>query len=83
MLAALVYPRIQGADLCGHIIEVGRNVKRTRIGKPVPSSALMQDPKNSSRFQCWTMGSECDADLRNIIAHSLVRFIPLRTAGAI
>ena len=78
-----MYPRIQGADLCGDIIEVGRNVKRTRIGKPVPSSALMQDPKNSSRFQCWTMGSECDADLRNIIAHSLVRFIPLRTAGAI
>lgn len=45
MLAALVYPRIQGADLCGHIIEVGRNVKRTRIGEPVRASALMQDAK--------------------------------------
>ena len=27
------FPRIQGADVCGHIVDVGRNVCRSRIGE--------------------------------------------------
>ena len=56
----LVFPRIQGADVCGHIVDVGRNVSRSRIGERVLARTMMQDPKNSGRFHCWTMGSECD-----------------------
>ena len=56
----LVFPRIQGADVCGHIVDVGRNVSRSRIGERVLARTMMQDPKNQSRFHCWTMGSECD-----------------------
>lgn len=54
------FPRIQGADVCGHIVDVGRNVSRARIGERVLARTMMQDPRNSDRFQCWTMGSECD-----------------------
>jgi NADPH:quinone reductase-like Zn-dependent oxidoreductase len=56
----LEFPRIQGADVCGHIVDVGRNVSRARIGERVLARTMMQDPENPGRFQCWTMGSECD-----------------------
>ena len=56
----LVSPRIQGADVCGHIVDVGQNVSRSRIGERVMARTMMQDPKKPSRFHCWTMGSECD-----------------------
>ena len=56
----VMFPRIQGADVCGHIIDVGRNVSRGRIGERVLARTMMQSPDNPSRFQCWTMGSECD-----------------------
>ena len=56
----LVFPRIQGADVCGYIVDVGRNISRGRIGERVIARTMMQSPNNSSRFQCWTMGSECD-----------------------
>tara|TARA_B100001093_G_scaffold452846_1_gene461158 strand:+ start:303 stop:719 length:417 start_codon:yes stop_codon:yes gene_type:complete len=49
---SLVFPRIQGADVCGHIVDVGRNVSRARIGERVLVRTMMQDPKNRSRFHC-------------------------------
>ena len=56
----VIFPRIQGADVCGHIVDVGRKVSRGRIGERVLARSMMQSPHNPSRFQCWTMGSECD-----------------------
>ena len=56
----VIFPRIQGADVCGHIVDVGRNVSRDRIGERVLARTMMQSPDNPSRFKCWTMGSECD-----------------------
>jgi|TARA_B110000444_G_C18819362_1_gene586872 NADPH:quinone reductase-like Zn-dependent oxidoreductase len=56
----LVFPRIQGADVSGHIVAVGKNVDPTRIGERILARTMMQDPKNSVPFYCWTMGSECD-----------------------
>ena len=56
----LVFPRIQGADVCGEIVAVGKDVDPKRIGERVLVRTMMQDPKNSDRFYCWTMGSECD-----------------------
>lgn len=32
---ALVFPRIQGADVCGIIVAVGKNVESRRIGERV------------------------------------------------
>ena len=56
----LIFPRIQGADVCGYIVAVGKNVDPTRIGERVLVRTMMQDPSNEDRFFCWTMGSECD-----------------------
>lgn len=56
----LVFPRIQGADACGVIVKVGADVDDARIGQRVLTRTMMQDPKDESRFKCWTLGSECD-----------------------
>ena len=37
----LEFPRIQGADVCGHIVDVGRNVSRARIGQRVLARTMM------------------------------------------
>jgi NADPH:quinone reductase-like Zn-dependent oxidoreductase len=54
------FPRIQGADVCGHIVDVGQDVSRERIGERVLVKSLLRTPVNFRPFQCWTFGSECD-----------------------
>jgi NADPH:quinone reductase-like Zn-dependent oxidoreductase len=53
------FPRIQGADLCGHIDQVGEGVDPRRIGQRVLVRSMMRSP-GARPFQCWTLGSECD-----------------------
>ena len=57
---ALRFPRIQGADVCGHIVDVGQDVSRERIGERVLVKNILRTPVNFRPFQCWTFGSECD-----------------------
>jgi NADPH:quinone reductase-like Zn-dependent oxidoreductase len=56
----LQFPRIQGADVCGHIVDVGQDVSRERIGERVLVKNMLRTPVNFRPFQCWTFGSECD-----------------------
>ena len=56
----LVFPRIQGADVSGHVVAVGNKVDPARIGERVLARTMMQNPRNKNRFDCWTIGSECD-----------------------
>lgn len=58
--AALEFPRIQGADCCGHVVAVGDNVAPSRIGERVIVRAIMRTPVDHRPFECWTLGSECD-----------------------
>ena len=53
----LQFPRIQGADVCGHIVSVGSDVDSSRIGERVIVRTMQRDPNN---YSCWTLGSECD-----------------------
>ena len=56
----LHFPRIQGADVCGHIVAVGSDVNSSRIGERIIARTMQEDPNNSNDYACWTMGSECD-----------------------
>ncbi|GAA0521524.1 alcohol dehydrogenase [Saccharopolyspora subtropica] len=58
--AALEFPRIQGADVCGRIVEVGDGVSPDRIGERVLVRNMLRTPVGHRPFQCWTFGSECD-----------------------
>lgn len=56
---ALHFPRIQGADCCGHVVAVGPGVSASRIGERVIVKNLLHSYV-SAPFACWTFGSECD-----------------------
>lgn len=56
----MVFPRIQGADCCGHVVAVGEGVDPMRIGKRVIVRNLLRSPVDYRPFECWTFGSECD-----------------------
>lgn len=57
---ALTFPRIQGADVCGHIVGVGANIDPARIGERVIVRSMMQAPCDFRSFECQTFGSELD-----------------------
>ena len=71
----LVFPRIQGADVCGHIVAVGKDVDPARIGERVLVRTMMQDPRilTGSIAGLWVLNAT--AGLLNIISHELVRFL--------
>ena len=58
--APLRFPRIQGADCCGHIVAVGKDVTPERIGRRVIVSALLRHYRGYRPFECDTLGSEVD-----------------------
>ena len=57
---ALEFPRIQGADVCGRIVDVGEGVPHDRIGERVLVRNMLRTPVDYRPFECWTFGSECD-----------------------
>lgn len=56
----LVFPRIQGADVCGYIVAVGKNVDPVRIGERVLVRNMLRSYVDYRPYECWTLGSECD-----------------------
>lgn len=56
----LAFPRIQGADCCGHIVSVGSAVDPARIGERVIVRPMMRPPLAAPPLAFWTLGSECD-----------------------
>ncbi len=57
---ALAFPRIQGADVCGHIVAVGEGVDAGRVGERVLVRNMLRTPVDYRPYECWTFGSECD-----------------------
>ncbi len=54
----LVFPLIQGADVCGKIVAVGANVSDARIGERVLVRTMQEDRETPGPYRCWTFGSE-------------------------
>ena len=57
--AALQFPRIQGADCCGHIVAVGTGVDSARIGQRVLVRPVLRKAAAAS-YDFDYFGSECD-----------------------
>ncbi len=54
------FPLIQGADVSGHIIAVGREVSNDRIGERVLIEPCIREAGGVILDQPWYFGSECD-----------------------
>ncbi|MEQ8709857.1 MAG: alcohol dehydrogenase family protein [Rhodospirillales bacterium] len=57
---SLSFPRIQGADVCGHIVAVGDQVSTARIGERVLIEPCLREADGESLKTPWYFGSECD-----------------------
>jgi NADPH:quinone reductase-like Zn-dependent oxidoreductase len=57
---ALSLPRIQGADVCGEIVAVGRLVDSSRIGDRVLIEPCLSDVNGQTMDPSWYFGSECN-----------------------
>ncbi|ASI91700.1 alcohol dehydrogenase family protein [Vibrio mediterranei] len=57
---ALSLPRIQGADVCGHIIAVGEHIDDARIGERVLIDPCLRYANGERLDHFWYFGSECD-----------------------
>ena len=55
----LNFPLIQGADVYGEIASVGSNVSPSRVGESVLVRTMQENP-DTSKYSCWTLGSECN-----------------------
>lgn len=56
----LVFPRIQGADVCGVIVAVGEEVDKSRIGERVLIEPCLVKANGETLSSPWYFGSECD-----------------------
>ncbi|WP_440930031.1 alcohol dehydrogenase family protein [Candidatus Pelagibacter sp.] len=66
----LKFPRIQGADVCGKIISVGKNVDQSRIGERVIVRSMQSDPNNLNEISTYVIGSEIDGGFAEYVAVS-------------
>ncbi|MDC0933098.1 alcohol dehydrogenase family protein [Arcobacteraceae bacterium] len=57
---SLKFPRIQGSDVCGVIVDVGENVNKSRIGQRVLIEPSLQKVNGEQLENPWYFGSECD-----------------------
>ena len=57
---ALRFPRIQGADVCGQIVAVGRKVRPERVGERVLIEPCIREAGGKTLDPPWYFGSECD-----------------------
>ncbi len=59
--APIMFPRIQGADVCGRIVAVGDGVDTARIGERIIVDCWLRDPDNlSDKNRTGYFGSERD-----------------------
>ena len=58
--AAIHFPRIQGADVCGRIVAVGEEVGENRIGERVLIEPCLREANGQELERPWYFGSECD-----------------------
>lgn len=61
------FPRIQGADCCGHVVAVGRDVAPSRVGERVLVRNMLRSYVDYRLYECWTFGSECDGGFAQFV----------------
>jgi len=65
---ALKFPRIQGADICGKIVSVGKDVDQSRIEERVIVRSMQSDPNNLDKISPYVIGSEIDGGFAEYVA---------------
>ena len=74
----ITFPRIQGADICGHIVAVGTSVDPTRIGQRVITDGWLRDPDDPANMdKTGYYGSERDGGFAEYATTLAVNAVPI------
>ncbi len=77
----ITFPRIQGADICGHIVAVGAGVDPARIGQRVITDGWLRDPDDpGNKDKTGYYGSERDGGFAEYATTLAVNAVPI-TSG--
>ena len=78
--APITFPRIQGADICGHIVAVGESVDSARIGERVITDGWLRDPADSgNKDKTGYFGSERDGGFAEYATTLAVNAVPVNS----
>ncbi|WP_234899369.1 alcohol dehydrogenase family protein [Ruegeria lacuscaerulensis] len=74
----ITFPRIQGADICGHIVAVGAGVDPARIGQRVITDGWLRDPDDPGNMdKTGYYGSERDGGFAEYATTLAVNAVPI------
>ncbi|WP_254428727.1 MULTISPECIES: alcohol dehydrogenase family protein [unclassified Ruegeria] len=74
----ITFPRIQGADICGHIVAVGEGVDPARIGQRVITDGWLRDPDDpGNKDKTGYYGSERDGGFAEYATTLAVNAVPI------
>lgn len=62
------FPRIQGIDVCGRIVEAGEGVGAERVGERVLVEPCLREAGGRALERPWYLGSECDGGFAEYVA---------------
>lgn len=65
---AIHFPRLQGIDVCGDIVGVGKGVDTSRIGERVLVEPCLRESAGKALESPWFLGSECDGGFAEYVA---------------
>ena len=63
----LSFPRIQGADICGEVVDVGEQADPGLIGKRVLVEPCLREANGEPLVSPWYIGSECDGGFADYV----------------
>ncbi|WP_077286091.1 alcohol dehydrogenase family protein [Cognaticolwellia aestuarii] len=76
---ALIFPRIQGADVCGVIVAVGNGVDNKRIAERVLVEPCIREADGQQLVTPWYFGSECDGGFAEFTTVSSDHAYPIQS----
>ncbi|WP_254453072.1 alcohol dehydrogenase family protein [Ruegeria atlantica] len=76
----ITFPRIQGADICGHIVAVGEGVDPRMIGERVITDGWLRDPSDPGNMdKTGYFGSERDGGFAEYATTLAVNAVPIQS----
>lgn len=77
---ALTFPRVQGADICGTVVDVGPGTDPDLVGKRVLVEPCLREAKGEVLSPPWYIGSECDGGFADYVTVAARHAYPLSSA---
>lgn len=77
---ALSFPRIQGADICGEVVDVGDGADPGLIGKRVLVEPCLREANGETLPSPWYIGSECDGGFADYVTVAARHTYPIESS---